>query len=200
MPARLPFLLVLLASLVFAPQLGAQPNGVSSAIPPLSPAQLRALAFNDLFAQLRAASDPDLAAAFRAEIERLWSRADSPTANLLMTRANSLLQAKMGPEASALLDRIVVLYPDWAFAWRRRAQSAILLGDNEGAMLDLDRALAIEPRDFPAMIDLAELMRGAGRAGPALALLRRALALDPQNEPVVREADELRRQVEGEKI
>lgn len=106
----------------------------------------------------------------------------------------------MAAQAGALLDEIVKLTPDWTLAWRLRAQSALLQGDSEGAMLDLDHALSIDPRNFEVMADLAHLMRAAGRDAPALELLRRALNFDPRNEDVRREAEELERQIEGRKI
>ncbi len=163
-------------------------------------AQTRTKVFNDLFAQLRAAPDAFAAGHLRALIERVWAHSGSPTADLLMNRAESALKAQNNAQASVLLDRIVSLYPDWSQAWRRRAQSALALGDEEGAMLDLSRALQAEPRDFLAMLQLAELMRGQHKDAPALDLMRRALAVDPKNETLRDDVEKLRLQVEGRDI
>lgn len=162
--------------------------------------QARQQALTDLFARLRRAPDPESAAPVRAIIVRLWSRSGSPTADLLMARAESLLKAGDGATAEALLDRVAMLYPDWTLGWRRRAQAALLQGDAEGAMLDLDHALVIEPRDFMAMTELAALMRAEGRNAPALELLRRALDIDPQDDQLRHEAEQLERQIEGNRI
>jgi tetratricopeptide (TPR) repeat protein len=154
----------------------------------------------DLFNQLEQAPDEASAAPSRALIERVWAHSGSPTADLLMSRAESALQAGEQAPAAALLDRIVALYPDWSLAWRRRAQSALAEGDSEAATLDLNRALQAEPRDFIAMGELAELLRAKKQDGPALDLLRRALALDPRNQPLREEERQLKRQVEGRDI
>lgn len=175
-------------------------SGSAAAPSPVGTPQARQQALTDLFARLRQAPDPDSAAPLRAVIVRLWGRSGSPTADVLMARAESLLKAGDGATAGALLDRVVMLYPDWTLGWRRRAQAALLQGDSEGAMLDLDHALVIEPRDFMAMTELAALMRAEGRNVPALELLRRALDIDPQDEQLRHEAEQLERQIEGNRI
>ncbi|MDI9849007.1 hypothetical protein QM467_13170 [Rhodoblastus sp. 17X3] len=163
-------------------------------------AEARQKALTELFAKLRQAPDAQAAAQIRSFIVRLWGHSGSPTADLLMARSESLMKSAKGPEAAALLDRIVALYPDWTLGWRRRAQSALLQGDSEGAMLDLDHALGVESRDFMAMSELATLMRAEGRNVPALELLRRALELDPRNDQLRQEAETLERQIEGNRI
>jgi tetratricopeptide (TPR) repeat protein len=168
--------------------------------PPATDAQTRGKVFNDLFTQLRDAPDAFAAGHLRALIERVWARSGSPTGDLLMNRAESSLNSQSTAQASILLDRIVTLYPDWSQAWRRRAQLALALGDEEGAMLDLNRALQAEPRDFLAMLQLAELMRGQHKDAPALELMRRALAVDPKNDALREEVEKLRIQVDGRDI
>jgi tetratricopeptide (TPR) repeat protein len=157
-------------------------------------------ALTELFAKLRQAPDAPTAAQIRGFIVRLWGYSGSATGDLLMARAESLMKSAKGPEAAALLDRIVALYPDWTLGWRRRAQSAVLQGDSEGAMLDLNHALGVESRDFMAMSELASLMRALGRNVPALELLRRALEIDPRNDKLRSEAETLELQIEGNRI
>ncbi len=195
MSARLLVLFSILAALVLAPSCRAADVGQ-----PSGAVQTRQKILDRMFKDLGEAPDAKAAAPIRATIEKLWSRSGSPTGDLLVARAESLLKANMAAQAGALLDEIVKLTPDWTLAWRLRAQSALLQGDSEGAMLDLDHALSIDPRNFEVMADLAHLMRAAGRDAPALELLRRALNFDPRNEDVRREAEELERQIEGRKI
>jgi len=152
-----------------------------------------------LFQKLRQAEDPEAAAQLRAMIAALWSHSGSPTADLLMARAETALRAQNGAVAAKLLDRVVTLYPDWGQAWRRRAQSALETGDREGAALDLGKALSVEPRDFLALRQLSELFR-EGRKAEALDLLRRAADLDPQDTDLAREVEALSHEVEGRGI
>jgi tetratricopeptide (TPR) repeat protein len=177
-----------------------QAPGAAPAQAPLTPAEARKKLFDLLFARLTQAHGSAQAAPIREMISQAWAHPDSPTADLLMTRAESALKQGQAMEASQVLDRIVNLYPDWGYAWRRRAQSAFAQGDPEGAMLDLSRALMAEPRDFLAMAQLAELMRTAHQDKPALDMMRRALALDPANEQLRGEVEKLERQVEGRDI
>ncbi len=155
---------------------------------------------DDLFVRLRQAEDAQGAAQFRAMIGEVWSHSGSPTADLLMSRAETALRGQRGDLANRLLDRILALYPDWEQAWRRRAQSALAQGDREGATLDLEKALGIEPRDFLAMKQLSELLRGSDKKQEALELLRRAAELDPQDPALAHEIEDLTREVEGRGI
>jgi tetratricopeptide (TPR) repeat protein len=194
---RFIFLLAFAALGLAAPSRAATPE--RSVAGPIA-AEARQKALTELFSKLRHAPDAQAAAQIRNFIVRLWGHSGSPTADLLMARAESLMKSAKTAEAAALLDRIVALYPDWTLGWRRRAQSALLQGDSEGAMLDLDHALGVESRDFQAMSELATLLRAEGRNVPALELLRRALDIDPQNEQLRQEAEQLERQIEGNRI
>ena len=167
---------------------------------PSSDAAPHAKIIDDLFERLAQAPDAESAEPIRALIERIWAHRGSATADLLMARAESALKSGLEAPATALLDRLVALYPDWSLGWRRRAQSAAARGDREEAMRDLDRALQAEPRDFLAMSALAELLRAKRQDGPALDLLRGALALDPRNDSLREETEELQRQIEGREI
>jgi tetratricopeptide (TPR) repeat protein len=153
-----------------------------------------------LFSRLRQAEDPVTAAHLRAMIGEVWSHSGSPTGDLLMTRAEAALRAQNGEVAGKLLDKVVALYPDWGQAWRRRAQSAVESGNREGAILDLGKALNVEPRDFLAMRQLSELLRNDAKKPEALDLLRRAAALDPRDEDLAREVKDLSQEVEGRGI
>jgi tetratricopeptide (TPR) repeat protein len=188
--------LVLLAGAPAAPV--AAPHGDSPSLLPDSTARKKL--FDDLFARLRDAPNASSADQIRAVIVHVWTHSGSPTADLLLARAEAAMKAEQNQAAARLLNRIVSLYPDWSEAWRRRAQQALVQGDSEGAMIDLDRALAAEPRDFLAMMELSEMMQTAGDDKPALELLRRALALDPQNAPLRVRVKRLERKVEGQDI
>jgi tetratricopeptide (TPR) repeat protein len=197
-------LLLLIVSAGFCVQAGGPSARAEAPGPPgqaaLPDAGPHAKVIDDLFAQLAQAPDASSAEPIRALIERVWAHRGSATADLLMARAESALKSGLEAPATALLDRIVALYPDWSLGWRRRAQSAAAQGDSEAAMRDLDRALQVEPRDFVAMGELAELLRAKRQDGPALDLLRRALALDPRNETLREETEQLQREVEGREI
>lgn len=153
-----------------------------------------------LFAALREAPDSDSAAVIRERLESEFGRSGSPTADLLLARADHLLDQGLGRDAFEILRRVTLLAPTWGLAWRREAQAARVVGDIESAGRALDRALDLEPHDFWAMVDLAHLSRAAGRDREALDLLRQALAEDPWNDSLRRESEALARRVSGGKI
>jgi len=184
--------LVLSLALVLCQPVG--PGAAQAGVPP------REKLIDGLFLRLQQAEDPDTAAQVRAMIGAIWSHSGSPTADLLMARAESALRDAKGEIATKLLEKVVLLYPEWGQAWRRRAQSAVAAGDRDGAVLDLDKALSLEPRDFLAMRQLSELLRNAAQKQQALDLLRRAADLDPQNPDLARDVEELSREVEGRGI
>jgi len=200
--ARLFFLILATGLILVAPSpcRAAQEKQAGQAQEHLSPAQARTKIIDSLFARLKQAPDAATAAQIRALIAAAWAHPESPTADLLMARAESALKGDHQTEASSLLDRIVNLYPEWGYGWRRRAQAAFAQGDPEGAMLDLSRALNAEPRDFVAMTELAELMRTAHQDKPALEMMRRALDLDPANGELRDATERLGREVEGRDI
>src|SRR5208283_5004233 len=141
-----PLILAALGLILAAPcacPAAAQEKRVEQAPPPagksISPADARKNLLDALFARLKQAPDAASAAQIRALIAQAWAHPDSPTADLLMARAESALKDPQQTKASNLLDRIVSLYPDWGHAWRRRAQWTFAQGDAEGAMLDLRR-------------------------------------------------------------
>ena len=57
-----------------------------------------------------------------------------------MQRATASVQAEQYELALSLLDKLVVLDPDWAEAWNQRATARFLTGDMDGAMADITRS------------------------------------------------------------
>lgn len=153
-----------------------------------------------LFSALREAPDADSAAAIRERLDSDFAQSGSPTADLLLSRADALLDQGHGRDAYEILRRLTLLAPTWGLGWRREAQAARVMGDSETAMRALDRALDLEPHDFWAMIDLAHLSRAAGHDREALDLLRQALAEDPWNDILRRESESLGRRLDAGKL
>ena len=101
----------------------------------------------------------------------------------------------MSPDA--LLDKILVLEPDWAEAWNKRATLRFLEDDDAGSMEDLSHVLALEPRHFGALSGLGFILKRNGMNKGALAALRKALAIYPENPDIQKAVDELTPDVEG---
>ena len=74
-----------------------------------------------LFEALKAAPDADSAKLVESRIWALWLASGSDTADLLMTRVKTAIDAKDAKLAIQLLDAVVELKPDYIEAWNRRA-------------------------------------------------------------------------------
>src|SRR5262249_56106114 len=73
-----------------------------------------------LFGALKVAPDDVTAKAIEERIWAAWTASRSDTANLLMTRVKTAIEAKDLDLAVKLLDAIVKVKPDYVEAWNRR--------------------------------------------------------------------------------
>ncbi len=163
-------------------------------------AALRTEMLDTLFKRLGKAADADEANGIAVAIQRVWLHSDSATANLLMVRALAALQAGHLPLALTLFDRIIVLQPDWAEAWDKRAATRFLGDDFGGGVADLQQVLKLEPRHFSALVALGFALQREGLDKLALTAFRKSLALDPQQPQIKEIVDKLSIKVEGRDI
>ena len=89
--------------------------------------------------------------------------------------------------AERAFSNAVVAEPDNAKAWYYRAVSRMDAGDAQGALLDLDHALQLNPSDEHALLRRAEVFRDLGLKGRATSDLLRVLELRA-NGPVAEHA------------
>ena len=166
--------------------------------PPLAVARRKTL--DELYGKLAAAGDTAEAKGLAELIGAIWMRSGSDTANLLMQRAVLSIQARDFAVASQLLDKLVVLEPDWAEAWNKRATVRYVAGDFDGSMSDVEHVLKLEPKHFGALEGMAMILQRAGLDKQALEVWRRALAIYPHQPDVQDMVDKLAVQVEGQGI
>lgn len=168
------------------------PNAV-----PAAPARTPAATLEKLFERLAAAKTPEEAKGIANLIQRRWSRSNSPTADLLMTRAQTAMKAKQLDLAIELLDRVISLEPDWAEGWNQRANALFIAGDPIRSMLDIGEALKREPRHYGAMLGLGTILRQQGDDKRAMVAYRRALEVYPQLEAIKSAVESLKIDVDG---
>jgi aspartyl/asparaginyl beta-hydroxylase (cupin superfamily) len=98
-------------------------------------------------------------------------------------------------QATSLLEQAVLLTPDDAALWMRLAAMRRGLGNPSGALDAVHKSLAVNPRDFTALLMRASLMErlghtGAGEAwGHALAQ-KPGQGVPPQIQPIIAEAEQ----------
>lgn len=139
----------------------------------------REVALDRLFANLRKTSDEQAAKAVEEKIWELWSRFDSPTAEVLLGQAVVAMGASENAASLEILDRIVASYPTYAEAWNKRATLHFALGNFEASLRDIDRVLDLEPRHFGALAGRGMIYQRQENWTAALNAYREALSMNP---------------------
>jgi tetratricopeptide (TPR) repeat protein len=153
-----------------------------------------------LFEALKVAPDADSAKHIEGRIWALWLASGSDTANLLMTRVKTAMDAKDLDLAIKLLDSIITIRPDYIEAWNRRATIYYMRKDYVRSMQDIRQVLAREPRHFGALSGLGIILQELGDDKRALEAFRRALAIHPHLERVSDLVKKLTDKIDGRDI
>jgi len=171
-----------------------QPAAIKNEAPQQAPE------LQSLFQQLGKVGTPDEARPIEEKILTLFLESGSASIDLLMTRAAAALADGDGDTARKLLDVVTEVAPHYAEGWHQRGRLQAAAGDDEGAIISLQKAVTLNPRQFAALAELGAILSEYGDKRDALALLRKAMALDRHFGAVDREVQKLSREVEGERI
>jgi tetratricopeptide (TPR) repeat protein len=166
-------------------------------LPEQRPAPLQTLSQDELLSRLAKASTEREAKLLSAQIEKRWSRSGSDTADLLMKRAGLAMIGEDAALAAELAEKALVLAPNWAEGWSRRAFALYALDDRAGALKDLERALSLEPRHYTSLTALGHIMSASEQPKKALSAYRRAKALHPFLSELDTRINRLKPDVEG---
>jgi tetratricopeptide (TPR) repeat protein len=153
-----------------------------------------------LFEALKIAPDEATAKQIEQRIWALWFISNSDTANLLMTRVRTAVEQKDLDLALELLDKIVVIKPDYVEAWNRRATIYFMKNDYGKSISDIREVLKREPRHFGALSGLGFILQELGDDKRALEVFRRALTLYPKIQRIPDLVKTLQEKVEGRDI
>ncbi len=153
-----------------------------------------------LFDQLKQAKDAPEAEAIGGQIERIWQRSGSDTADLLLKRAAAALVAGEQDVAYDLLDSILALQPDWAEGWNRRATLDFMRKDFDAAVRDIAAVLEREPRHYGAWSGLGVIYLQLDNKKKALAAFKRALEINPQMQSAKEAVEKLTKDIDGNAI
>ncbi len=164
------------------------------AVPP------QATTLEGLFEKLAVAKEASEARVLASQIERRWLRSGSDTTDLLMGRVLQVMTAKDHEAALDLLDYIVLLRPEWAEAYNKRATVMFLMDDYDGAMRDIRLTLAREPRHYGALAGLGMILQRTENNKSAYAAFNRALAIHPHLGGIKAAVERLKFDVEDKKL
>lgn len=195
-------LLTMLAGPAVAQVTGPVPPPAEGAPPAANPtppslASERARRLDELYSRLRDASGPQQARALEAQITMVLAQSGSPTADLLMVRAQQAMQQRQADLALSLLDAVIDMYPDYVEAWSRRATLYFARRELGRAMTDIENVLRLEPRHFGAMVGLGMMLQQLGQDKQALAAFKKAMEINPHIERVPQIIQRLSPKVDG---
>ncbi|WP_332065727.1 tetratricopeptide repeat protein [Bartonella sp. CB189] len=133
-----------------------------------------------LLKELKFCADVNKAKTISHQIQYLWSESGSDTIDLLMSWTETAINSNNYMLALDYIDNIVSLFPNYAEAWVRRAWVHIQLSDFKLAMLDLNHAIELEPRNYIAFFELGIIMEATDRPHLAIKAYEKALYYYPQ--------------------
>jgi len=160
-------------------------------------AQKRTAELDRLFLELRKAHNEAKAKRIANQIYGIWNQSGSATIDLMMQWANSAMREKKYPVAMDFLNEVIVLKPDYAEGWNRRATLFFLMNDYGGAMRDINKTLQLEPRHFAALAGMGSILKETGRKEMAMHAYERALAIYPMMREVQKEVGEIADELAG---
>lgn len=154
----------------------------------------------EMFAKLKSATEEAEAADVAADIWATWLESGSATVDLLMERAGLALQVEDTDTARELLDRVILLKPDYAEAYHQRAGLFLASENYPEAFRDLNEALKLEPRHFGAWLGMGMMLEALGGEAEALESYREALAIYPLLPQARFAAARLAKKAEGQEL
>ena len=132
-----------------------------------------------LFVRLAASEDEEEAKAVEFEIIKRFHQSGSDTTDLLMSWVSKAMDEEKLPLALDVLDRVVIIQPDYAEAWNKRATVNYMIGEFGRSIADIEKTLALEPRHFGALSGLGLILKELGEDDRALEAFEEALRIHP---------------------
>jgi tetratricopeptide (TPR) repeat protein len=168
-------------------------------LPPAKPAPLltHAEKLDGLFLDLRKAKSQAVAESLAKRIWEEWFRSGSASIDLLMLWSNQAIESRNFPMALDFLDQVVVLKPDFAEGWNRRATLHFMMNNFAKSMVDIERTLELEPRHFGALSGMGQIFLALERKELALKAFERALAVYPMMRDVQKQVGDLADELAG---
>lgn len=159
---------------------------------PLAMADQSDSRLDGLFARLQAAG-PAEAQQIEGEIWRIWTQSDDGAVRGLMRDGLAAMQRGDHRHALAKFDQMVVIAPDFAEGWNKRATVHYLLGNYGQSLSDLAEALALEPRHFGALSGRGLIYMKLEDERRALEAFEAALAVHPHLAGAAGHVEQLRK-------
>jgi len=180
-------LTALLLVLGFATPAGAVDSATATTTIPLikqDPEVAREKRLDSLLGKLHRAPKNENSLAIEKEIREIWSRNKSATAEVLLQQSTVAMAEDAFDPAEKMLSQLLETYPQFAAGWARRAYLYHVIGRPDAALIDVDHAIEIEPRDYVSYALRGVILVDLKRSDEAIVALKQALSINP-NLPAV---------------
>ena len=145
----------------------------------LPPEAEKAARLEDLFAKLKLEDDETSANLVAEEIWAVWLDSGSASIDLVLRRATASDKKNDDALARRLFDHVTKLRPEYAEGWSRSGRLAFEDKDYNRAVVEITKALQIEPRHFYALWTMGNLLENLNRQDEALAFYKKANEIYP---------------------
>ena len=146
-----------------------------------------------LFTQLREAAGPGEAHQVEGQIWQIWGQSDDGAVRGLMRDGVAAMTRGDYRHALAKFDQMVVIAPDFAEGWNKRATVHYMLGNYAQSLADIAKTLVLEPRHFGALSGRGLVYVRLEDERRALKAFEDALAIHPHLPGAAANADQLRK-------
>lgn len=136
---------------------------------------------NERLNELRGAENDERAALIADEVRSLWRQRAGATADLLLQRAETALEAGDIATAERAHSHLRNLEPDFAEAWVVSAELAARQADWSFALEALNTAVSLDARRFDAWAMLGRALERANANDAALEAYEEALMIYPRH-------------------
>ena len=160
----------------------------------------RADRLDALFAELKRAPSSEAAQRTVDKIQAEWAESGSATVDLMLLWASQAVTGDRNAAAFDFLDQAILLKPDFAEAWNRRATLNYITSDYGKSLADIERTLQLEPRHFGALMGLGAILEATDRKRQALEAYLRVLDISPTLKPAQDAVGRLSEELTGQRI
>jgi tetratricopeptide (TPR) repeat protein len=164
------------------------------------PVLTRAQKLEALFQDLKKATSQAVAEGVASRIWEVWNSSDSASINLLMQWSQEAMDRRNFPTALDFLDQVVVLKPDYAEGWNRRATLHFMMNNYSKSMADIEKTLELEPRHFGALAGMGHIFLALERKELALKAYERALDVYPMMRAVQKQVGDITEELSGSQL
>ena len=130
----------------------------------------------------------------------IWLRTDDPVADPLFQTGLQLISQDEPDAAIEKLNQVIELKPDFAEAWNRRGNAYAALGNEDRALADYERAIALNPYEFGTLESIGEIWMTRSNYRKAADYFRQALDLNPNLSEAAEALHDLEEKLENDRI